>query len=251
MTMLIFLWVMAVAICCGSALDLSTFPVAYTQHNRIMSFILSFSFDHIDPLMLIFNEYVSMCEGGWDPTVVVFTTVNWTDTMHRYVRQRTYCYRTGKSIPIRLSVHDRSVGTGLAMQHKPVLQKEVDNYDFFVYHEDDIIFKHSHLVAYLYETRKIAEMDTDPQGGLYNSVIGFQRFRRIQRGDLNAHFGENDIFEQEMLEETPTFTPICYKDNPYLMITKNTHQAIWAFTTIQIKILQEKCHFTEHMQPSR
>lgn len=233
------------------AYDLSTYPVAFTKHNRIMGFILSFAYDHVDPITLILNEYVSMCEGGWDPTVVMFTTTNWTDTMFRYVRQRTYCYRTGKSIPVRLSVHDKSIGTGLSMQHKPILQKEIDNFDFFVYHEDDIIFKHSHLVAYLNETRHLAE-HVDPEGGLHGSVIGFQRFRRILRnGDLNAHFTENDIFEQEMLEETPVFTPICYKDTPYIMVTKNTHQAIWAFTTIQLKILQEKCHFLEHMQPSR
>jgi hypothetical protein len=232
------------------AYNLTTFPVAFTEYNRIMSFILSFSYDHIDPLLLILNEFVSMCEGGWDPTVMIFTTSNWTDTMFRYARQRTYCYRTGKSIPIRLSVHDPSIGTGLSMMHKPVLQKEIDNFDFFVYHEDDIVFKFSHLSAYLYETRKLAEV-VAPTNGLHGSVIGFQRFRRILRGDLNAKFTENDIFEQEMLEETPTFTPICFNDVPYIMVTKNTHQAIWAFTTIQLRILQEKCHFLEHMQPSR
>jgi hypothetical protein len=241
---------LVLALWSAGAYDLSTFPVAFTQHNRIMSFILAFSFGHIDPLLLIFNEYVSMCEGGWDPTIVVFTTSNWTDTMVRFVRQRTYCYRTGRSIPVRLSVHDKSVGTGLAMHHKPVLQKELNNFDFFVYHEDDIVFKHSHLAAYLNETRTLAEID--PEGGLYNYVIGFQRFRRLLRGgDLNAPYGENDIFEQELFEEMPTFTPICHKDHPYLQVSGNTHQAIWAFTTIQMHILQEKCHFADHMQPSR
>eukprot|EP01032_Pedospumella_encystans_P025124 gene25124-28404_t len=227
----------------------ANFPTPNTKHNRIMAFILNFNFKHIDPLLLIFNEYVSMCEGGWEPTVVLHTTVNWTSTMHRYMRQRSYCYRKGASINIRVDVHDKSVGTGLSMKHKRILQEELDNQDFFVYHEDDIIFKYSHLVGYLNETKKLHELN--PESELQSSVIGFMRYRRILRTETQSNYQENDIFEQEMLEETPDMQQICVKHEPYLLLTGNTHQAIWAFTRGQLLYLQTKCKFLEQATPSR
>lgn len=193
------------------------FPAPNTNHNRIMAFILNFNFDHIDPLLLIFNEYVSMCEGGWEPTIILHTTVNWTSTMHRYFRHRTYCYRKGASINIRVDVHDESVSVGLSMKHKAILQQEIDNHDFFVYHEDDIIFKYSHLVAYLNETKTLHNLN--PETELQSSVIGFLRYRRELRTELQTAFLEKDIFEQEWLEERPDIRPKCIKDEPYLLLT--------------------------------
>ena len=247
---LLFLLVLVICIVYeASAYDLSTFPEPFTPHNRIMGLILAFSNDHVDPMMLIMNEYVSMCEGGWEPTVVIYTTVNWSDALVRFNRQRNFCYRTGKPLNVTVSVHDKSVSIGLAMEHKETLKNELNNYDFFVYHEDDIVFKYSHLVAYLKETRKLAELD--PENGLYDNVIGFQRFRRLLRTDVHAPYGDVDIFESELLEEVPDFRPICFKDVPYILVTGNMHQAIWAFTTIQIHIMQSKCHFMDHKSPSR
>ncbi len=194
----------------------ANFPTPNTEHNRIMAFILNFAHDHIDPLLLILNEYVSMCEGGWEPTVVLHTTSNWTSTMHRYMRQRTYCYRKGASINLRVDVHDKSVGTGLSMKHKRILQEELNNHDFFVYHEDDIIFKYSHLVGYLNETKTLHNLN--PDGELKTSVIGFQRYRRLMRSNLHSAFHEKDIFEQELMEEMPDFIPICIKTSPYILV---------------------------------
>lgn len=42
----------------------TTYPLPFTKHNRILSMILSYDLSHIDPLVLIVNEYVSMCEGN-------------------------------------------------------------------------------------------------------------------------------------------------------------------------------------------
>ena len=44
--------------------SLASFPAPNTVNNRVLGFILAFDYNHIDPLMLIFNEYVSMCEAG-------------------------------------------------------------------------------------------------------------------------------------------------------------------------------------------
>ena len=116
------------------------------------------------------------------------------------------------------------------MKHKKILQEELQNFDFFVYHEDDMIFKYVHLVAYLYETKKLDSLN--PEMELTTSLIGFQRYRRQMRTNLQAGFTENDIFEQEMMEELPSFMPICIKEEPYVLVTGR-----WCGFSIPTKVL--------------
>ena len=184
--------------------------------------ILAFNYDHIDPLNLIMGQYQSMCEGGWFPTVAVFTTSNWSDTMRRYFRQRTFCYRINASIPIIVDVHPPSIGFGLGQldfilclgernlmmklftlfqmtrlkfllnltckmvlhtiyligaEHRRFMGGVLDNHDVFIYHEDDIVVKHSHLVAYLAETKRLRLGLGD--SAIRDYSIGFQRYRRL------------------------------------------------------------------------
>jgi hypothetical protein len=226
------------------------YPTPFTKHNKVIGFILAYNHYHIDPLLLIMNEYVSMCEAGWSPTVVMFTTVHWSEALLRYYRQKSFCYRTNSSVEVRTSEHDPSINIALGAQHRQYLAKEINNFDVFIYHEDDMIFKASHLAGFVYETKKLHELL--PDNGLLYNAIGFQRYRRINRGnDMHTSFGEQDIFEQELLEEMPGFVPFCIQDTPYLRVDGNIHQAIWAFTKQQVIYLQEKCEFLNQSSPSR
>jgi hypothetical protein len=226
------------------------YPTPFTKNNRVMGFILAFNHYHIDPLLLIMNEYVSMCEAGWLPTIVLFTTVHWSEALLRYFRQKNYCYRIGASFEIRTSEHDPSINVALGAQHRAYLGNELNNYDVFIYHEDDMVFKLSHLSGYLAETKKIHELL--PEDGLANNCVGFQRYRRMNAGNnIHGNFGEQDIIEQEVLEEMPSFVPICVKEIPYLRVDGNIHQAVWVLTQQQIIMLQEKCSFLNQSSPSR
>lgn len=40
-----------------------SFPAPHSKHNKVLGVMLSYNFGHFDPLVLILNEYVSMCEG--------------------------------------------------------------------------------------------------------------------------------------------------------------------------------------------
>lgn len=128
---------------------------------------------------------------------------------------------------------------------------ELNNHDVFIYHEDDIIVKHSHLVAYLSETKKLRLRLGESAWKDYS--IGFQRYRRLGRGNSQhaLNYGEQDIFEQDLMEETPNFRPTCIMDSPYLAVEGNIHQAMWIFTRTQVNILQDKCGFLNQSSPSR
>ena len=42
--------------------------------NKLLGMILSFDLTHSDPIDVILFEYLSMCEGGWNVTIIFFTT---------------------------------------------------------------------------------------------------------------------------------------------------------------------------------
>lgn len=234
---------------------IENYPAPFTKYNRVLGFILAYNYEHIDPFVMILNEYVSMCEGGWDPTMVIHTTVNWTPKFRRYLESKLWCYRTGKAIDLRMDLHDPSISISLAAEHRVVLGKELENFDVFIYHEDDIVFRHSHLSAYLYETKKLN--DILPETGLKDYLIGFQRYRRLLRtGEIHSGWGEQDMFEQDLLEELPSFNLNCLSENdnekkPYLRIEGNKHQAMWVLTQKQVKSLQIRCAFLNQSNPSR
>ena len=234
----------------NSSVLMKDYPTPFTKNNRVLGCLLAFNFQHIDPIIVTLNEYTSMCEAGWDPTMVFFTAVEWSDALIRYLKQKSYCYRLGRPINIVISQHSPSIGTGLSGEHRAYMAKVLNEYDVFVYHEDDIMFKLSHLVAYLHETKLFHELV--PENGLWEHTIGFQRYRRINRGnDFNMPYGERDIFEQELLEETPEFVPVCVKDKPYIHVQGNIHQAMWVFTRQQVIMLQERCSFLNQSSASR
>jgi len=128
---------------------------------------------------------------------------------------------------------------------------EMNNHDVFIYHEDDIIVKHSHLVAYLSESKTLRLSLKDNSWSNY--CIGFQRYRRLPRGAPQHanNYGEQDIYEQDLMEETPNFRPICIANAPYLAVEGNIHQGMWVLTKEHIDILQEKCGFLNQSSPSR
>ena len=89
---------------------MENYPTPFTEHNRVLGCMLSYSLNHLDPLAHIFNEYVSMCEGGWNPTIVLFTTGIWTDKIRRLLRYKMWCYRTNAPIEIRFEMYPKVRG---------------------------------------------------------------------------------------------------------------------------------------------
>jgi hypothetical protein len=126
-------------------------PRPYSGSNKVVGFIIQPApkMDHYDSLILILDEYVSMCEGrkssltgliemkslqfiqkicflltflypstgGWNVTAKLFNslnteveTSNWTPKLRRLVRYRTYCYRTGEYIPVEYHTMQNATG---------------------------------------------------------------------------------------------------------------------------------------------
>lgn len=237
-----------------------TNPRPFSPYNRVLGMICAFNFGHIDPLTLIFNEYLYMCEGGWDPVVVLFTTENWTAKTKRLYANKLFCYRKNATVEIRHKVFPQKINVALAAEHRHYMAKVVNEFDIFVYHEDDILMRFSHLNAFAEETRRFKEIMT-PDHGLNENIIGFQRYRRLAKGGDHQRggWGEQDVIEQELLEETPNFNQVCLgnkikdesKKVPYIYVTGNIHTGAYMMTKEQVLILQKRCLFLNQSSPSR
>jgi hypothetical protein len=241
-------------LCSSGALNFSnwqdTYPSPNSQHNRILAMILAFNLGHIDPMMYILNEYVSLCEGGWSPTVVLYTTAHWTDKLRRLIRDKTFCYRSNSSVPLEYAVYDKSIGFNLASPHRARMARDIDKYDLFIYHEDDIVVKASHVTAYVEETKVLRQILDVVD--FTKHMVGFQRYRRIfNTGGHQNDISENDLMEQDLMEETPGFVPICLASQPYARVKGNTHQAMFMLTREQVLLYNESCQFFQHLTASR
>lgn len=188
--------------------SLLNYPASNSYNNRVLGMILSHNLGHIDPLVLTINEYVSMCESGtpallhinnviyfakintsgWGVVIGIFTATHWSPALIRYFRQRSFCYRTNSTLPILIFESEANISTSLAAEHRKYVAREFQNYDVLIYHEDDILFKNSHLTAYLQETKHLYN-----SGGLSDFAVGFQRFRRQLRTGYSL---KRDIYNE-------------------------------------------------------
>jgi hypothetical protein len=200
-------------------------PFSPGGYNKVLGLVLAYGFDHVDPFMLLLlPEYVSMCESGWDPTMVIFTAAHWTPLLRRLMVERAYCTRLGRNVKIEWAVYNKTISTFLAAEHRKYIAARLNDYDVFMYHEDDIPFRAAHLNAYIQATHDLKHRL--PWTGLYDYTIGFQRFRHIHRQNLHDEWNEQDMVEQCLLEETPSFDTTCipgedFQVNPWDTVRGN------------------------------
>ena len=91
------------------------YPKAFSKNNRVISFLLSYDNNHIDPIIVIFNEYKTICEAGWNVTIIMFTTVIYNEDSINFFNQKLFCYRINSPITLKFSVHDKSIGIYLRL----------------------------------------------------------------------------------------------------------------------------------------
>ena len=191
-------------------------PSPPPTNNRLLGIILAFNLAHFDSLLLIFGEYLSMCEGGWNPlltslsppshlplsfisllsmceggwnpSLLIYTTMDWTVQVEQYIQRRTFCYRTNHTLPIEFSCHNKSIGIGLSSFHRQYVADHLHSYDVFVYQEDDIVFRFAHLTAFMHESAKLQGLNASD-----DNIVGFQRYRREMRQVRLEWYGRNSI----------------------------------------------------------
>lgn len=238
-------WLLLLLVC--SYLNVFCIGVSHAPAGkRILGMVLAFDNSRLEALRRSLENYVFMCEAGWDPTVVIYTTIYYSAEELRRLNYMTYCYRTGSSLPLRFSLHDPSIRFDLAGVHRYTLYAEQDNFDLFVYHEDDMIITLQHVVAYTMETALLEKRF----GSNFTSThsIGFIR---IQREPSPSVIGSEVLCEIPRFMRVSIPSPFDRVEYPYVQLRIQVHQAMWMLTRSQVKGLQTRCGFMNQTNPGR
>jgi hypothetical protein len=227
-------------------------PAPFTNNNKILSMVLAYNMNHFESLIHIFDQYVSMCEGGWNPKVVLFISANYTYSVkaEKMIDYKTFCHRLNRTVEIEYKYVNAS--KNLASYHRNYTAKVIDDFDIFVFQEDDMILTYHNIVSWIYETWKLNSLLIN--GEMKNYAIGFIRFRRVylipSSESLKSYSGKDitneDIIGTEFIEEEPEIRYSCISDQKYMILSGNTHQSFWIFSKDQIVSLQNRCQFLNH-----
>lgn len=252
----------------------------FSSKNRILCMLLSYKFFRMDSILAILHEHKSMCNAGWDVTVVIFTVVPPSVRMRRYLDTKVYCHRIQAPVKILFEIRSDDSPRTLGAETRYYLRDVWQQYDLYIYQEDDMIVEYNHVMAFLTETEKLVRLFvktlesrsaaedsyTYARNEVYSKyLIGFQRYlRHLRPFELRkTRLAEERPFRQEFLEEIPHFMPRCVPalptesgdsaaSAPYFEVLGNKrvppaslYQAMWMLTREQMEVLQRKCAFLD------
>lgn len=109
-------------------------------------------------------------------TVVVFTTIAWPVTLIDLFNTRFVCSNPSPKAGFSLTIHLKSPSTKLHLVdfHRELFYHHLDEYDLFIYTEDDIRVSPRTVAAYLSETRHVVELVGQTSAADYN--VGITRY---------------------------------------------------------------------------
>ena len=229
-------------------------PAPFTDHNRILSVILSYNINHFESVGVILHEYSAMCEAGWAPTVVLLTFSNYTAKMQKLVQHKTYCSRNQRHLPVVIETNYNISSS------RRYFAEHLDEHDLFVYQEDDMILRVSHIAEFVKALYRLNEIL--PASEMQDKTVGFLRYRRdnvlhppyLSAKDTQSvrDAQEEDVVNMEFIEEEPSVGYLCLAkmEEPWLHFGGNLHQAFWILVRDQIDYMQTKCQFLNQSKPT-
>ena len=138
------------------------FPPPVQRDRRMLFMINAYYFNATESHVInTLQTLTSWCERGEEVHIALYTT---SIELASYVfdqKQRFFCKRLSSSLPIAVLEYDKNITINIAGMHRYLVADKVDEYDWFLYTEDDLALTHSH-VRFLKEwTRVLA-----PKGAL-------------------------------------------------------------------------------------
>ena len=229
---------------------------------KVLTTLLAFNSINNQYLFRVLENYKLLCELGFAVTAIIHTADVWTDSELHTLQQNYICQN---SFIINIEVYDKDTKLSLANQHRYNMIKEQDNYDLFIYQEDDMNLTHYHILSYLNHSTFFENSASRKDS--YNSAnssdiilpqLGFLRYELFDESNTdNSSLTStesnvdgtvsmsNQRKQLKYLCDMPTqrFSLTCMDDVPFLVDEYNPHQALWILTQKQLKQLDKSCNF--------
>ena len=211
------------AVRAGDAGADSSFPNPL-EYRRVLFGITAFNRKQHVHLKQMVLAVVSMCEAGMDVTVLLYTadTNLYTDAETHEMEQLGFCTRIQGSVDIRILVRSAELQLKMTMEHRQEFKSMLDDYDLFIYTEDDMQVDFRHLTAYIAESHRLRNA---AEGDKY--LIGYLRYEEngISTGHTQVIWENSD----------DAWFPVEIDGKLYMM-PQNVHGGLYVSTRDELKV---------------
>eukprot|EP01082_Thalassiosira_pseudonana_P012783 g11486.t1 g11486 contig5:978954-980618(-) len=173
---------------------------------RILATIASYDFMQLPHLEEVLDGFQDLCYAGSMVDLVIYTTVVYPVALIDMLNDRMRCNNPSPTsgMTVTLQLKPPSVRLHLVDFHRTLFYDRIDQYDLFIYTEDDIRISPKTVASYLYETRRVQKLlegtkDKDPSD--YN--VGIVRYE--------YNFPENVVITDKTRHATENVTRVYWE----------------------------------------
>jgi hypothetical protein len=225
----------------------------YNSNNaapRLLFMTASYTMDQLHAFQKTIDSIKDICNSGWNVTIHVQSASDLSYDNDRYneFQNRLWCDNSNAYIPLIIEKYNK-IGFGLNSRHRLYMRKNIYNYDYFVFAEEDMILTITHLKSFITFYNNIKKIKPK---SYKRYTIGFLRYEdSTLDGDTErvsweyrpnlihvatlSNDNDNDNKEDNNNENNK-------EDNKFI-VTNNLNQAIYLFTQEQVIDLHKRCNF--------
>jgi len=207
-------------------------PALPTQKENLRLLFAIMAYDrkqHIHLLTMLCSA-LSMCEGGLRVTVLLYTADSNPYTVKETAELEALCgscMSSKGSLDLEIVELDAALKFDATMQHRKAFLRRIEDFDLFVYAEDDVHIELRHIAAYVKASDHLARSE---DGHKY--VLGWQRLERNGIGLGAEHvMWENGIDNYHGVEVGKRL---------YATMV-NPHAGAWMATQAELKAHHKQC----------
>jgi hypothetical protein len=221
-------------------------------HNKILVSILAYHSINNTYLNSNIRNYVDLCHQGYEIKIIIHTAEFWSNELFNHYLN-TYSCQSSLQFSIHLEIFSQDVFLSLANQHRYSILNEKDDFDLYIYHEDDMNVEHHHILSYLEASYRLEESSATIPSDFLVGFIRYEIIKPIQvevkmEIDNEVSIQQDDKYRYLCDMPVQSFRLNCYNGIPYVVDEYNPHQAMWMLTKAQIRRLDSKCNFLHQQE---
>lgn len=143
---------------------------------KILVAIAAFDFAQLPHLEEVLDAYLDMCVAGAKVDVVIHATVPYPVTLIDLLNSRLTCTNPSPraDFTVTIVLKTKNLRLHLVDEHRPLFYENINDYDLFIYSEDDIRVTPKTVGAYMYETERVKQLVGPERASDFN--VGVARY---------------------------------------------------------------------------
>mmetsp|Transcript_16378 Transcript_16378/g.24141 ORF Transcript_16378/g.24141 Transcript_16378/m.24141 type:complete len:481 (-) Transcript_16378:84-1526(-) len=209
-------------------------PTSVLDGQRVLAVIASYDFSQIPHLEEVLDGFHDLCVAGARVDVHIHTTTPYPVTLIDLLNTRHQCTNPSprSGFTITISLFNPNVRLHLVDYHRPLFYEKIEEYDIFVYTEDDIRVTPHTIAAYLFETNRVKTLVGEEHASDFN--VGVVRYE--------YNYPPYTIIDDKTRGATANVTRVYWEHSWHPPVPKSVD------TVPQKKLSGKYVHMTNHHQ---